>query len=238
MRACSGIRIRSQGIPGPERLERRDVPAGVVSISTNPASGTVSLAGDQWGNGVEVTRQGSTYVFTPVAYAEGRTLITYLGRTTTGSVSVEASRFPNVRFDLLGGDDGIRLRGASVNARMQLSGTLTVAAGLGNDFVGIECVTFQQSVQIMTSGGNDVVNVVGTVFQSSSGVTISCDAGNDRVSLRDVVSNPNCRVSVDLGTGVDELTVERSTFYSLWVYPGSTPRVLKTGYVPSLVVRG
>lgn len=238
MRTINAIRNRRESGLCAERLERRELPAGVVQISTNPASRTVTVVGDQWGNGVQVTRQASSYVFTPVAHAGGQTLIHHQGRVVPGSVSIDASRFPNLRFDMLGGDDGIRLRGASINSRMQVSGTLQVAGGLGHDFVTIENVTLPGSVQIMTSWGNDFINVQGTVFQSSSGVVISSGNDNDRVAICDVVSDPNCRVSVDLGGGFDELSVARSFFYSLLVDSGSTPRIIRTGYVPSLVVRG
>jgi len=238
MRPPTAPRRRPQPGLGVEWFERRDAPAGVVGISTNAASRTVTVTGDQWGNGVQATRQMNTYVFTPVIHAGGQTSIHHQGRVVTGSVSIDASRFPNLRFDMLGGDDGIRLRAASTASRMQVAGTLQVAGGLGNDIVTIENVTLPGSVQIATSWGNDFINVQGTVFQSSSGVVIASGNDDDRVVICDVVSNPNCRVTVDLGTGLDELTVARSVFYSLLVDSGSTPRIIKTGYVPSLFVRG
>ncbi len=195
-----------------ERLEERDVPAGIVSVfaalDTNftPNRVHLTITGDDLDNQVDIVRENDQVK----VIAQGTTVLHYDLSSTFPSGDVTAT-YTQITFNapagirdlsitLGGGDDAVRV---SVIGN-HFSGNFGVNLGTGNDSflllgssLDLNSVT---SFSLDSGSGDDLVYVYKTFL---NGGTLSTGEGNDTVYLNDC----EVGISTSLGAGNDTLLV-------------------------------
>ncbi|MBA2224955.1 hypothetical protein [Thermogemmata fonticola] len=196
-----------------ERLEEREVPAGIVSVFATQSNfaGTVNLVitGDDLDNQVDIVRESGQVKI----IAQGTTVLHYDLSSTPG-VSVTPT-YTQITFNASGGirDISITMGGGHDAVRVSAIGdhsfgNFGVNLGSGNDsflLLGSSStspnINFVNSFSLDSDSGDDLVSVYKTAL---SGGTLSTGDGNDTVYLNDCVGGP---ISTSLGAGNDTLLV-------------------------------
>lgn len=219
----SGDYRRAAGL-AVESLEGRALMAGDVSAVVNGA-GELVINGDANSNGVQVTQINATTFSvggTPAGGSATRVNGSFAPRVIPNVTS-------NVRVNLSGGHDELRIGGLSDANRMVLPGSLIVSGGEGDDTVfarylnmrdnriisidtgagadtvSLDRVVNRSTVDITTGTQDDTVSVANSTIFNRLAVTTS--AGNDRLTVANSVMD-NFRA--DMGTGDDNVTVDRN----------------------------
>lgn len=193
----SGDRRRAAGL-GVESLEGRALMAGDVAASVQ--WGDLVINGDANSNGVQVTQINATTFSVAGIQNGGSTRV-------NGSLSarVFANVTGNVRVNLNGGSDLLRIGGSGEASRMVLPGSLTVSGGDGNDSVNVQYLNTgnNSTISIDTGSGMDTVSL-DRIFNRST-VAVTTGSQNDTVS----VTNSTIFTGLAVGTsdGADRLTV-------------------------------
>ncbi|MCX8140646.1 MAG: hypothetical protein N3E46_13275 [Gemmataceae bacterium] len=192
-----------------ERLEERDVPAGIVSVFASQGSfaGTVNLVitGDDLDNQVDIVRESGQVKI----IAQGTTVLHYNLSSNPG-VSVTPT-YTQITFDASGGirDISITMGGGHDAVRVSAIGNHSfgnfgVNLGSGNDsFLLLGSSPDDNSVSsfsLDSGSGDDSVYVYKTSLLSG---TVSTGEGNDTVYLNDC----GVAISTSLGAGNDTLLV-------------------------------
>jgi hypothetical protein len=201
-----------------ERLEERDVPAGIVSVSATAGSfiNTINLVitGDDLDNQVDIVREnGEVKVI-----AQGTTVLHYDLSSTPG-VSVTPT-YTQITFNAPGGirDLSITMGGGHDAVRVSVIGqhsfgNFGVNLGSGNDsFLLLGSSGDDSSVNsfsLDSGSGDDLVYVYKTAFSGG----ISTGDGNDTVYLNDC----GVFISTSLGAGNDTLLVNSCTSFD-WTF--------------------
>lgn len=226
---------RSYRLQNWEELERREVPAGVVSVLAigNGTNGMdLTVTGDALGNEIDVFRDSSGSVH---VRALGSTLLSYDPASTfpSGStITVNTTPFEiifsssqgvftgTVSIQLGGGDDQLRVWMQSAITRLDIdmgSGNnqvsvvstdpdINIASGSGSDIVNLVNINNGGILSVSTSGGNDVVNLSNVEFGDT---TISTGGGND--TLQFTGNNRFGRLRFSSGTYLGGLKVDAGT---------------------------
>lgn len=174
-----------------EKLEDRCLLAG--NISAVQKGSTLIITGDNDGNLVSVYGTG------------GNITVTGFDTTLNGStLPLEFSGVENLKVNLkngnnsfsigdLGncsldgylkiktgkGNDLINTGDGHQNFLTVIGGKVSVNVGSGNDFVGIDSTTFNNSVNLKLGAGNDTIGTTGNNFFNHKKVTINGGKGTD-----------------------------------------------------------
>jgi len=212
-----------------ERLEAREVPAGIVSVFASNASflNTVNLVitGDDLDNQIDIVRQAGQVKI----IARGDTLLhydldsTYNYGTVTPTyteITFDASRgMRDVTIQMFSGNDDVRI---SVIGNHRF-GNLLVSLGEGNNsflLMGSSSTSASNKNYVTFfsldgGAGRDQIYVYKTFI---SGGTLNTGGGHDSVYLNDIKGNS---LSITLGAGNDTLLVHQLGLTSFSVDLGS-----------------
>jgi len=198
-----------------ERLEEREVPAGIVSVFASNASflNTVNLVitGDDLDNQIDIVRQAGQVKI----IARGDTLLHY-DLASTYNYGTVTPTYTEITFDASGGMRDVTIQMFSGNDDVRISvignhrfGNLLVSLGEGNNsfllmgssstFPNENSVTF---FSLDGGAGRDQIYVYKTFI---SGGTLNTGGGHDSVYLNDIRG----ALLITLGAGNDTLLVHQ-----------------------------
>jgi large repetitive protein len=197
-----------------EQLEKREVFAGMVFATFNPASNTIQITGDVQDNQIDVSDgagalviQGKTGTLVnglpQVAFPTGRNLTINLGAGNDKAFIHDAA-LSSVQYNDQVGANTVRLENLNV------TGNVAVSTGQEIDIVRAINMSAGGNVRIETRDGNDRVSFqgsVGLVDAPNPGIRdllIDTGVGNDRVDVAQTRVNGN--ITIDLGAGNDVFT--------------------------------
>jgi len=204
-----------------ERLEERDVPAGIVSVFATNAGGTtinLTITGDEFDNQIDIIRESGQVKI----IAQGTTGLNYDPSSTPGvsvtsspiQIAFNASAIRDISINMGGGHDAVRVSVVGVHT----FGNFGVNLGSGNDsflLMGTS-ISFPiddtvLSFSLDSGSGDDSVYVYRTTLD---GGTLSTGEGNDTVYL----NGCGVGISTQLGAGNDNLVVD-TCFAGLISFP-------------------
>lgn len=186
-----------------ERLERRDLKAGNVSVWVD-SFGTLNVQGDGSPNGVAIAQVSSTSFMVTGLNVGGATRINGGNRVVLGNV------WNDVSINLGNGDDYLGIGGTTSGTQATLPDDLFIAMGAGNDRVEIQGLSNRDSDDRMfidTGADNDVVGIAQVSCRSTMDVRLG--AGDDRLRMS---SSSVGRMFADLGTGNDTVDIRSMWF--------------------------
>lgn len=173
-----------------EQLERRDNPAGNVTVSFNPTLGTWVVQGDNLDNAVRIE---------PNPGRPGEALMTGVNGTTLNSLPVIS--VPNVA------QTGLLVNGGAGNdlifiGNLTTTNDLIVNGDAGNDGVTLQGVT-ARGVGIFGGPGADVVNIFGDAVTAN--LRIICGTEDDAVNTANGGAQVGSAAQLDGGAGNNTL---------------------------------
>jgi hypothetical protein len=202
-----------------ERFERRDLPAGTVTLLPNYSAGLLEITGDGGDNAIRLSvawnGSRSEYRVEPL-WKAGATSVRWLNErgqwqsTTRGWAAIPVARLPDLEVRLNNGDDDVTFVGAYV--RM-----LKINTGSGNDSVTIRNTTCTGALTVSTGGVGkrdaDTVRLINVDLRST--VRVDSGVGNDFIEI----ANATCSrpMVVNSGIGLDTVKIRNSMFYTLTV---------------------
>src|SRR4051812_43390153 len=176
-------RSRTRRFLNLESLEGRDVPA-VVSViavpTTLPASGLLTLTGDDHDSNFTIKVDTNSYTLTP---ADGSTQI---GLAAPGLAVTFPGAVKSLKASLLGGNDTVKIDNASP---FVLTGAANFDLGSGTNILNLvtsEAITLG-SLSVKGADGDDIVSIAGGVGKGSEVKgAASIDGGNGLTNLNNV----------------------------------------------------
>lgn len=188
-----------------ESLEPRLAPAGGLILTT--AGGVLTITGDVFDNGIVITDNPTTGVWTITDALAGTSfLLNGVPQVAPFNIDAKTLNLTTIKANLGDGNDTIEIDPSGAPSGLLLPGGITVNAGKGNDtFVlgGFSAQTLVTGAVTVDMGeGNDLFDATLTAFYTGA-VKILGGLGNDTVNFNGVSADQVFQkgLTVDMGKG-------------------------------------